>query len=62
MTNKADTKDYGVTLEYRKDKIENVVYRIPLFCVDCLYFTQCKGRGFKHCKFVKYALNRKAET
>ena len=62
MTNKADIKDYGITLEYRKDKEENIVYRVPLFCIDCLWFKYCRGKRFRNCKFVKYALNQKAGT
>jgi len=51
-------EDYGIDLECREDKEENVTYRFPLFCVDCLHFSKCKSRGWNNCKYKKYVLEK----
>ena len=42
-------EDYGINLEIRYDRVDQTLYKVRIFCLDCATFKTCKGKFWKAC-------------
>ncbi|MCK4320965.1 hypothetical protein KAX08_00380 [candidate division WOR-3 bacterium] len=51
-------KDYGKDLKSRYDRADKTLYKEKVFCLDCLYYKNCKGKYWKRCPERAEALRK----